>query len=78
MFNSVKGHYIGSISNNNTISTSTSELDSHADTMCAGESCKIESTTGHTVRVRPFPDELGAFEEGPIVSVLTSYTHPST
>ena len=78
MFNSVQGRCIGSASNVPTISNNTSELDSHADTMCAGSNCKIESTTGHTVRVKPFSEELGAIEEVPIGSVLTAYTHPST
>ena len=78
MFNSVQGRCIRSASNVPTTSTNTSELDSHADTMCAGCNCKTESTSGHTVRVKPFSEELGAIEEVPIGSVLTAYTHPST
>ena len=78
MFNFVKGRCIGLASNAPTTPNNTSELDSHADTMCAGANCKVESTIGHTVRVKPFSDELGAFEEVPIGSVLTAYTHPST
>ena len=55
----------------------TSELDSHADAMRAGSSCKILALIpGITARLKLFSDDMGAIKEVAIGTVATSYVHP--
>ena len=78
-FNSISSRNVGSASQHPVLSTNTSELDSHADTMCAGANCKTLSLKhGITVRVKPFSDDLGTIEEVPIGTAATAYVHPKT
>ena len=78
MFDSIEIISIGSVSQTPVVSLGTCELDSHADNMCTGSKCKVESTTGQTVRVKPFSDDLREIEEVSIGSVITAYVHPSS
>ena len=78
-FNSISSRNVGSASQHPVLSTNTSELDSHADTMCAGANCKTLSLKhGITVRVKPFSDDLGTIKEVPIGTAATAYVHPKT
>ncbi len=54
------------------------ELDSHADTCCAGADCHVESTTGETVSVYPFSAESNKVSNVPIGTVVYAVDDPRT
>jgi hypothetical protein len=54
------------------------ELDSHADTCCAGSNCAVLYSTGREVTVSPFLDKYTSTKGIPIASVNTAYDHPLT
>jgi hypothetical protein len=61
-----------------TMSSSTCELDSHADTCVAGPNCIIIEQTGFTVNVTGFSNKQGSFQDVPIVKAATAYDDPKT
>lgn len=54
------------------------ELDSHADTIVAGNNCVVLELTGKTVSVTPFSEEYSAIKDVPVASVATAYDDPKT
>ena len=54
------------------------ELDSHADTVVAGDNCVVLEPTGRTVSVSPFSDEYDSIDDIPIATVATAYDCPTT
>ena len=58
--------------------TNTSELDSHADTCCAGPNIQVVSLEDYTVCVKTFSDEYEAMPDIKVGTAETVYTHPST
>jgi hypothetical protein len=56
---------------------STLELDSHADTSCAGKACRILEYTNKTCTVNSFSDQLQQLHEIPIVKAATAYDAPN-
>jgi len=61
-----------------TMESSTCELDSHADTCVAGPNCIIIERTGFTVNVTGFSNKQGSFQDVPIVKAATAYDDPKT
>jgi len=61
-----------------TMESSTCELDSHADTCVAGPNCIIIERTGFTVNVTGFSNKQGSFQDVPIVKAATAYNDPKT
>lgn len=53
-----------------------SELDSHADTCCAGANTALIEFTGETVKVQPFSPEYDSYDDVPIATVATAYDDP--
>jgi hypothetical protein len=54
------------------------ELDSHADTVCAGANCIVLETTNQVVDVTPYNSEKYEAETNiPIVKAATAYTDPT-
>ena len=54
------------------------ELDSHADTCCAGSSFRLIEYTGQTCTVAPFTTTLSELKDIPIVKAATAYDDPIT
>jgi hypothetical protein len=54
------------------------ELDSHADTCCAGSNCSVLYYTGREVSVSHFLDEYTLTKGIPIASVITAHDNPIT
>jgi hypothetical protein len=52
---------------------STLELDSHADTSCAGRACQILEYTNKTCSVKSFSEQHLQLEDIPIVKAATAY-----
>lgn len=55
-----------------------SELNSHANTCCAGNTMCILKYTGQTCDVAPFLDSLGTTSDIPVVKAATAYDDPIT
>ena len=53
------------------------ELDSHADTCCFGDACKVMYETGRA-DVRGFHEDLGQLKEAKIATVMVAYDNEST
>ena len=54
------------------------ELDSHADTGCAGPDCHVEYTTDQVVNVHPFSTESNAVTNVPIGTVIYAVNDPES
>jgi hypothetical protein len=54
------------------------ELDSHADTVVAGSSCKVLEFTEKCCDVYPYSDQYDPVQNVPIAKVATAYDHPVT
>ena len=54
------------------------EMDSHADTCCAGSSFRLIEYTGQTCTVAPFTTTLSELKDVPIVKAATAYDDPIT
>jgi len=54
------------------------DLDSHADTCCAGSDAVIIALTGRTVSVRPYSDEYKALPGIPIATAALAWDDPKT
>jgi hypothetical protein len=54
------------------------ELDSHADTCCVGEDCRIIAVTEDVCQVHPFHPDYDAIEEVPVVQAATAYDDPDS
>ena len=54
------------------------DLDSHADTCCAGATTVVIEYTGKTCDVSPFSQAYDATKDVPIVKAVTAYDDPST
>jgi hypothetical protein len=54
------------------------ELDSHADTCCAGATAQVVEYTGWSCDVLPFSNEYDALKDIPIVTAATAYDDPET
>jgi len=52
------------------------ELDSHADTVVAGSTCKILEMTEKSCDVYPYSDKYDPISNVPIAKVATAYDHP--
>ena len=52
------------------------DLDSHADTCCAGATAIVIETTGKTCDVSPFSSSYDALTNVPIVKAVTAYDDP--
>ena len=52
-----------------------SELDTRADTSCAGANFKLHELTGQTCSVSPFSDKYDPLTDVPIATCLTAYTN---
>ena len=52
------------------------ELDSHADTICAGKNCTLMYYTNRACDVMPFSDTYDAKTDVPIVTACTAYQCP--
>ena len=50
------------------------ELDTHADTICAGRNCRLLDRTGHCCDVRGFHDNLLDVKDVPVATVATGIT----
>jgi hypothetical protein len=64
------------LTSNNTIELSLSsylELDSHADTSCAGSNCRVLEYTNKTCTVSSFSSKQTKVHDVPIVTVATAY-----
>ena len=57
---------------------SRADLDSHADTCCAGDNTLLIATTGRTVNVRPYSKEYDPITNVPIATVATAWDDPDT
>jgi hypothetical protein len=66
------------ISSTSRINADRADLDSHADTCCAGSNCSVLSLTGEQVSVTPFSDTYQAMPDVPIATVATAYDDPTT
>ena len=55
-----------------------SEIDNHADTMCAGQNCIPMAFTGMTCDVNGFHGSMDAMREIPVATVGTLWVHPIT
>ena len=53
------------------------QIDTLADTSCAGSNMRAIRTTGQYCNVKPFHDNLGTIEKVPIASCITAWDHPS-
>ena len=51
-----------------------SELDSHADTIVAGENCIVMQYTSRSCEVMPYSDEYEPLKDVPVVQAATGYT----
>jgi hypothetical protein len=54
------------------------DLDSHADTCCAGDNTRVVSFTGEQVNVAPFSEAYDALKDIPIATVATVWECPKT
>jgi hypothetical protein len=54
------------------------ELDSHADTICAGKNCTLMYYTNRACDVMPFSNTYNAKTDVPIVTACTAYQCPQT
>lgn len=54
------------------------ELDSHADTTCAGPEVKVVEYTGQSCTVHGFSDSLNAISDVPIINGITAYVDNET
>jgi hypothetical protein len=54
------------------------ELDSHADTIVAGDNMALLEATGETVNITPFSDEYVPLENIPVATCGTAYDDPAT
>ena len=54
------------------------DLDSHADTCCAGDNTRVVSFTGERVNVSPFSEAYNALKDIPIATVATVWECPRT
>jgi len=54
------------------------EIDNHADTICAGRNCRIEHYTSYECSVAPFLDEYQEQQNVRICTALTAATIPHT
>jgi len=54
------------------------ELDSHADTIVAGSTCRILELTNQSCDVFPYSDHYEPIKNVPIAKVATAYDHPIT
>ena len=54
-----------------------SDLDSHADTCCAGSNMVVLELSDTKVNVRPFADSYDAIPDIPIATVATAYDYPN-
>ncbi len=64
----------------NTIELPTSsflELDSHADTSCAGSNCRVLEYTNKTSTVSSFSSKQSKVNDVPIVTAATAYDAPN-
>ena len=52
------------------------ELDSHADTFCAGSNSVLLEGTGEKVTVQPFSQESNSLDDIPIGTVAIAYDNP--
>ncbi len=59
-------------------SIANAELDSHADTIVAGATCKIIEYTNQHCQVHPYADHYEPISNVPVVKAATAYDHPST
>ena len=57
---------------------STSEMDTHADTCCAGANMLVLEETGVICEVQGFSSELGSVKNVPVVSAATAWTDHNT
>lgn len=62
----------------NDVSILPTEIDNHADTICAGHNCRIELYTPYECSVSPFPDEYQEQQHVQICTALTTATIPNT
>jgi hypothetical protein len=53
------------------------ELDSHADTVVAGSTCRILELTEKSCDVYPYADSYEPITNVPIAKVATAYDHPT-
>jgi hypothetical protein len=53
------------------------ELDSHADTVVTGSTCKVLEFTEKSYNVHPYADSYEPIKNVPIAKVATAYDHPS-
>ena len=61
-----------------TLDNARSELDSRADTICAGLNCRLIHYTGQECTVNGFHNKLGAMEKIPIATVATAWSDEHT
>jgi hypothetical protein len=52
------------------------ELDSHADTVVAGSTCKVLELTEKSSDVYPYADSYEPIKNVPVAKVATAYDHP--
>ena len=52
------------------------ELDSHADTICAGRNCRLLSSTGQCCDVKGFHEDLADVKNIPVGTVVTGVISP--
>ena len=55
-----------------------SELDTRADTICAGTNCRLIHYTGQECTVSGFHNKLGAMDKNPIATVATAWSDEHT
>jgi len=65
-----------SIERQNEGSRANAELDSHADTVVAGSTCRILELTNQSCEVYPYSDHYEPVTNVPIAKVATAYDHP--
>ena len=56
----------------------TNELDSHANTTCAGQNCTLMYYTNRACDVMPYSESYEAKTDVPIVTACTAYQCPAT
>ena len=61
-----------------TLDSARSELDSRADTICAGLNCRLIHYTGQECTVSGFHSSLGAVDKVPIATVATAWSDEHT
>jgi phage antirepressor YoqD-like protein len=69
---------VSSIRQSPQVEYANAELDSHADTVVAGATCKVLEFTEHSCDIYLYSDQYEPMKSVPVAKVATAYDHPLT